>query len=70
MNQHSQMYRSLRFAAISGNIIFVLWILRNGINEGFSGTPLEIAPYVGLMLLLVLNALLLSGRQAKHETIH
>jgi len=62
MDQNSQIYRSLRFIAISGNMIFVLWILRNGINEGFRGTPLEVVSYIGLMILLLLNAFVLYKR--------
>jgi len=62
VNQNSQLYRLLRFISISGNVIFVLWILRNGINEGFRGTPLEIVSYVGLMILLLLNTFLLYKR--------
>jgi len=59
------MYRYLRFIAITGNLIFVLWILSNGINEGFKGTPLEIVSYIGLMILLIFNAFLLYKRQRK-----
>jgi hypothetical protein len=57
---------TLRYVAIAGNMLFVLWILYNGINEGFRGTPVEIVSYVGLVVLLLLNAILLilvGGRQ-------
>jgi hypothetical protein len=50
--------RLARYAAIAGDGVFVLWILRNGIDEGFRGTPPEIASYVALILLLALNATL------------
>ncbi|MEJ2195003.1 MAG: hypothetical protein P8X73_09130 [Ignavibacteriaceae bacterium] len=53
------MYRSLHFIAISGNIIFVFWILMNGINEGFEGTLPEIFSFIGLIVLLLLKAFLL-----------
>jgi hypothetical protein len=49
----------LKFAAIVGNILFVLWILFNGISEGFVGTTLEKISYLSLMLLLVTNSILL-----------
>ena len=62
MNQNSQIFRLLRFCAIAANIIFVLWILSNGINEGFRGTPIEIVSYIGLMILLLLNSFLLYRR--------
>jgi hypothetical protein len=48
-----------RYAALAGNVLFILWITRNGIKEGFRGTPPEIASYVGLVALLVLNSVLL-----------
>ena len=62
MNQNSSMYRPLSFIAITGNILFVLWILRNGINEGFRETPLEVVSYISLMILLLLNAFLFYRR--------
>jgi len=36
-----------------------LWILYNGINEGFRATPIETASYLALMLLLLINAVVL-----------
>jgi len=65
MDQNSTIHKFLRYVAIAGNIIFFLWILYNGINEGFQGTRLEIISYVGLMILLLLNAFLICGRQRK-----
>jgi hypothetical protein len=54
--------RWLRYAAIVGDVVFVLWILRNGIDEGFSAPPVQMASYVGLVVLLGLNAVLLGTR--------
>jgi hypothetical protein len=65
MKQDSGIYNLLRYIAIAGNIIFVLWILLNGINEGFKGTFLEIISYVGLMILLLIIAILLYSHQSK-----
>jgi hypothetical protein len=56
---------ALRHVAIAGNMLFVLWILYNGMNEGFRGTRPEVISYIGLVLLLVLNSLLLIGRKGK-----
>lgn len=56
--------------AIAGNILFVLWILYNGINEGFQGTTIEKISYVTLIGLLTVNAFLLihyRGRQNKND---
>jgi hypothetical protein len=49
----------LSWAAIAGNLIFILWILYNGINEGFQGTLPEKISYIGLLGLLALNAILI-----------
>jgi hypothetical protein len=56
----------ISLAAIAGNILFVLWILFNGINEGFQGTRIEKLSYLALMGLLTVNAFLL----IRHHRIH
>jgi hypothetical protein len=56
---------ALRYVAIAGNMLFVLWILYNGMNEGFRGTRPEVISYIGLVLLLVFNSLLLIGRKRR-----
>jgi hypothetical protein len=58
-------YKFLRFIAIIGNLIFVLWILRNGINEGFNANIVQVVSYISLIFLLVLNAFLLYSSQRK-----
>jgi hypothetical protein len=60
----------LRDAAIAGNVLFILWITRNGINEGFRGTGPEIASYFGLVVLLALNSVLLwrSRKRSDRDT--
>ena len=49
----------LSIAAIAGNVLFVLWILFNGINEGFKGTRVEKVSFITLVGLLAVNAFLL-----------
>ena len=56
------LYSLLKYLAIAGNVLFILWVTYNGIDEGFSGTLVEKASYVGLMLLLVLNTVLILRR--------
>jgi len=51
----------IRYVAIAGNTVFALWIVYNGINEGLKGTHLEVISYVGLVVLLLLNTVLLVG---------
>jgi hypothetical protein len=48
-----------KYLAIAGNVLFILWVTYNGIDEGFSGTRVQIASYIGLMLLLALNTVLI-----------
>ena len=54
---------ALRCLALSCNILFILWILYNGINEGFEGTIPEKLSYIGLMILLAMNSILLLNRE-------
>ena len=53
----------LRFTAIAGNILLVLWVTFNGIDEGFKGTIYQKLSYIGLVLLLVLNSVLLLRKE-------
>ncbi len=58
-NEKSSFTGILSLAAIVGNILFVLWILYNGINEDFQGTTIEKVSYISLMGLMAVNAFLL-----------
>ena len=49
----------LRYVAIAGNAAFVLWVLYNGIDEGFRGGPVAMASMVGLIVVLALDTVLL-----------
>lgn len=68
-NEKSSFVGILSLAAIVGNILFVLWILYNGINEGFQGTTIEKVSYISLMGLMAVNAFLLirNRRQQSKE---
>jgi hypothetical protein len=57
--EKSPFIKLLSWAAVAGNILFVLWILYNGINESFQGTTIEKISYIALMGLLAVNAFLL-----------
>jgi hypothetical protein len=54
-----RLINGLRWMAVSANLLFALWILYNGINEGFEGTLPEKASYISLIGLLCFNAYLL-----------
>lgn len=55
----------LKKMAIAGNIIFVLWILFNGMNEGFKGTMVEKFSYAALIGLLSINFIILLNSRMK-----
>lgn len=60
-----QLVTFLRWAALAGNVLFIFWILFNGINEGFKGTVVEKVSYTALMLLLAVNSFLLLNKPGK-----
>ena len=49
----------LKYLAIAGNILFILWVTYNGVDEGFQGTLVQKASYLCLVLLLVLDTVLI-----------
>lgn len=49
----------IKVLTIAANIIFVLWILINGINESFQGSMIEKISYISLMGLLSVNSFFL-----------
>lgn len=52
---NKDIYKFLRYTAILGDILFILWITRNGIDEGFKGTIYQKFSYISLVFLLILN---------------
>ena len=52
----------LRYAAMVGNALFILWILFNGIKEGFKAPLTENFHYIAVMELLAINIFLLLSR--------
>jgi len=57
------LYTLFKYVAIAGNVVFILWVTYNGIDEGFSGTIFQKMSYVGLMLLLALNTVLILRKE-------
>jgi hypothetical protein len=53
------MKSTLPKVAIAGDLLLVLWVIFNAIDSGFSGTAPEKASFVGLIILLSLNAALI-----------
>ncbi len=53
--------KPLRSLALLGNAAYILWVLYNGIDEGFRNIgSVQSVALIGLILLLVLNLVLLS----------
>ena len=51
--------------AVAGNILFMLWMSYNAVADRFAGTFYEKLSYIGLIVLLVINTLLLLSRKNK-----
>jgi hypothetical protein len=48
--------------------LVLLWIIYNGIDEGFKATPRQMLGYMAVLILLPLNTALLSREFAKYFT--
>ncbi len=59
---HKNMVKNI---LIVGNVVFVLWIIYNGIDEGFSGTVIEKVSFIALVSLLALNTWFIAREQEK-----
>jgi hypothetical protein len=57
----NSLLQPLKYLAVAGNILFVLWLLYNGIDEGFRASAYQLMSYVGLTL-LALNSVLLFAK--------
>jgi hypothetical protein len=51
-----------KFGAVCGNILFVLWVLFNAMDEGFSGTMPEKLSGIFLIGLLITNTVLVLSK--------
>lgn len=61
--QYKEIKSALTLLSIIGNILFILWILYNGMNEGFVATGMEKIRYLGMVVILALNVILLGTRK-------
>jgi hypothetical protein len=57
------LYNLFKYVAVTGNVLFILWVTYNGIDEGFSGTLVQKMSYAGLLLLLALNSVLILRKE-------
>jgi len=56
------MKQTLRYVAIAGNALFILWIIFNAIDSGFSGTVPEKISFAALLIVLALNIYFLTPK--------
>lgn len=64
---NKQFLNLLKYMAIAGNTIFILWILYNGgIDKGFNGTIYQKISNIILLGLLAANSFLLIGRTSQN----
>ena len=63
--------KPLKYIVLAGDMIYILWFLYNGIDEGFADifTIRGIVP-IGLVFLLVLNMLILSKKNKDNYESH
>ena len=54
-----ELIQLVRYAVICGNVLIVLWMLFNGIHEGFKATLAEKIIYLSMFVLLAINSMLL-----------
>jgi len=60
----SNTYKLLRYAALFGDAVYILWLLYNGIDEGFRGiNTVQGVAVMGMIVLLILNIILLSHKR-------
>ncbi len=57
--KNEQIKTYLRYAAVAGNILLVLWVLFNAIDSGFRGTLPEKFSALFLVALLAINSILI-----------
>jgi hypothetical protein len=57
---NKQLKISIKAVAIIGNILLVVWILFNGMDSGWSATPVQLVAYSSLVILLGLNTYIVS----------
>ncbi len=68
MEKSSEIYNLLLYVAVIGNVAYILFLLYNGIDEGFKdiGSVQSIAP-IGMIFLLILNIFLLLDIKKRHK---
>jgi len=53
----------LTYVAILGDILFAFWIIYNAIDEGFSGSIVQVVSSISLVVVLSLNIAILYSKR-------
>jgi len=67
--QNQKLVTFLKYAALTGNFIIILWATLNAVKEGFSGTLPEKVSYIVLLGLLVINSYFLLSKWATRQVL-
>ena len=59
MNKNGSIYKTVKYIALAGNVLYILWILYNAVDSGFQERPVQMVALTGLLILLILNILLI-----------
>ena len=54
----NELIQLVRYAVICGNVFIILWMLFNGIHEGFKASAVEKFIYLSMFVLLAINSML------------
>lgn len=60
----------LKYAAITGNFLFILWVSFNAAKEGFQGTIYQKISGAGLIGLLIINCFLLNNYKPQKGSVN
>ena len=61
----NELIQLVRYAVICGNVFIILWMLFNGIHEGFKASAVEKFIYLSMFVLLAINSMLLFSNKVR-----
>lgn len=69
MNGGLRLYDTIRAAAALGNALYFFWILYNGFASGFAARGVRLVSYIGILVLLVVNLVLLLSSERSQKAL-
>jgi len=69
---HIDIRLTLVRSVIAGDVLFILWILYNGMDSGWTATPRQWVVYIALIALLSVSGVLLHlySKSLKSKLVH